>query len=67
LRIGVDKEDAQAAQREGGRDVDRQRRLANAALLIEHPEDHRIVAFPQSRQPGKSASRIYDDTMMRAG
>src|SRR5439155_6779887 len=49
LRIGIDEKHAAAALRERGGKIDRDRRLADAAFLVQHAYDHRPRAFPNAR------------------
>lgn len=48
LRVGVQQDDVQTAQREFARDVGGERGLADAAFLIEQSEDHG-VALPAGK------------------
>ncbi|GBQ64567.1 hypothetical protein AA103196_0906 [Ameyamaea chiangmaiensis NBRC 103196] len=59
MRVGVDKRDALAALRPFAGEMERDRRLADAALLVEQRDDHDgLPAIGDSSTRGEKAVRV---------
>ena len=58
LRVSVDQEHAVPGERKRVREVDGDRRLADAAFLVEHADDHARSRFQKS---ANTLSRFCDD------